>query len=202
MFDFTVTLQDHASGRSSRIHNGLRTLAAASQYTRVRSAMAYARLNGCEQLVGALKASMPNWTTTTKEWLVGIDFGLTDPEALERLAFLPKSKVHVPNAQRLLATKLSPDQCFHPKTFIFDVQQPTIDTPVGIFTGSANLTLSGLNAGSEHGVALLWRSPLSKKDRESLNRVKSELSWWDFAWSGAEPLNGSFLASYRKLHQG
>src|SRR5713226_7333952 len=108
MFDFTVTLQDHASGRSSRIHNGLRTLAAASQYTRVRAAMAYARLNGCEQLVGALKASMPNWTTTTKEWLVGIDFGLTDPEALEHLASLPKSKVHVPNAQRLLATKLSP----------------------------------------------------------------------------------------------
>jgi hypothetical protein len=126
---------------------------------------------------------------------VGFDFGLTEPEALKYLADLPNSRVKIPAATATLEAGLRPALRFHPKTYWFErVIQQTAD--FGLFSGSANLTYSGLHNGHETGMSSLHTSPLSE-DEEAI--LASLHFWWKPAWDDAERCTSALIARYKAV---
>jgi HKD family nuclease len=192
-------VQDSSSGMPSQIFRTITGLARAEAFQSLRIAVAYASLKGCRDLVEGLKDGMRDWVGVTKEWLISIDFGRTEPEALDFLRKIPNSAVRVPDGVYLLSRSLIPESCFHSKTFIFEVDHNNLNDPFAVFTGSANLTRSGLFTGTEHGVALLWIPPLSQLERKYLRMVKESLFWWDKVWNKSDKVSDEFIEKYKKI---
>src|ERR1035437_5895247 len=139
---------------------------------------------------------MPRWAKTRKQWLLSIDFGRTEPDAIALLGDLRNSEVRLANGRALLDRKLIPQCCFHPKTYVFESKD---STAFGLFVGSANLTLSGLHTGSEHATAHLWLPELTAEQNAELERIKERLGWWDGAWAAATRPDGALIREYTKL---
>ena len=119
-------------------------------------AFAYATKRGVELLCETLEAVSPNWDSASKIWIVSIDFGHTEPEAITELQGLPNSQVRIPYASELLRKRLRPKYTFHGKTLV-SYQGGTLDDGKGgILVGSANMTISGLCFGHEHASAFGW----------------------------------------------
>jgi hypothetical protein len=194
----SVAVQDANTGRTSALINKLVELGAAGHFRRLRAAVAYATYSGCRGLGSKLDKRIENWRRLKKYWLVSIDFGRTEVGALDFLQSLPNSEVRIPNAMQLLKYKLMPEQCFHPKTFIFDSGLELAVAPYALFVGSGNLTLSGLHVGVEHGTALLWLPPLRHRETGTLELIQSQLAWWIQAWESASPLTRSLLTRYSR----
>jgi hypothetical protein len=199
MLKTSIILQDARTGRASALMNELSELAGSAHFRRLRVAVAYATKSGCKDLVKCFEKQCRGWNTLQKQWLISIDFGRTEAEALQLLNELGHSEIRIPNAEELLARRLKPKQCFHPKTFILDSGVEAANAPFGLFLGSGNLTLSGLNSGVEHGTSLLWRAPLSASQFGLLTKCHSELSWWDEAWNSATPVTDHLIAQYRSI---
>ncbi len=194
-----LVLQDSNTGQVSQIFRSVIGLAGEASFQRLRVAVAYASLAGCRDLVGGLTRNMRRWRGARKEWLVSIDFGRTEPQAVDFLRHLTNSAVRVPDAQNLLQRKLVPERCFHAKSFIFTEDLTVADGGFGLFTGSANLTLSGLHTGVEHGVALLWKPPRRRAEQSLLAGMQQSLKWWDDAWQRADIGTSSLIADYRRI---
>lgn len=195
----SLTLQDARRGRASALINRLSAIASSTRFRRLRGAVAYATRSGCESAVASLQRNCRGWQSLRKLWLVSIDYGTTESEALQLLSQLPNSEVRIPDGAELLAHGLFPRRCFHPKTFIFDSGTDAAEAPFGLFVGSGNLTLSGLNAGVEHAISLLWLPPLRGREVTMLESSQSELSWWTEAWESASPVSRDFLTQYRRI---
>jgi hypothetical protein len=199
MLKISLILQDAKTGRASALINAISELAASTRFRRLRVAVAYATDSGCRDLVSSLEKKCRGWNSLQKQWLISIDFGRTDAEALELLSGMRNSEVRIPNAEQLLANRLTPRQCFHPKTFVFDSGRPAAEAPYGILVGSGNLTLSGLNAGVEHGTSLLWTRPLTTGELAVLRGCHSQFNWWDDAWQNAVPITEDLVVRYRRI---
>ncbi len=199
MLETEIVVQDVHAGRTSVVINRIIELASAARFRRVRVAVAYASYSGCHDLVNALRGRIRNWNTLQKQWLVSIDFGRTETEALEYLWNLPDSEVRIPDAVELLQNTLIPERCFHPKTYVLDGSSESGNAPFGVFIGSGNLTLSGLHTGVEHATSLLWVPPLSRRERAILERVRRQFSWWEVVWHDASPLTAEILDRYRNV---
>lgn len=197
MYKLELITQDGHSGYMSCIAEGISRLAAANaDFLSIRVAMAYATQSGSRDLCRRLESSMQRWTKTRKEWLLSIDFGRTEPDAITLLGNLKNSEVRLANARAVLDRRLIPEICFHPKTYVFESK----DNPAfGLFVGSANLTLSGLHTGSEHATAHLWLPPFTAEEKVELVRVKDSLKWWNEAWGKATKTNAAIIQEYLKL---
>src|SRR5437660_6678998 len=68
---------------------------------RVRWAVAYSTLRGCQTLVRRVSDRMgpANWKASQKFFITSIDFGLTEPAALEFLGNQANSLVHIANPE-------------------------------------------------------------------------------------------------------
>src|SRR5215471_1538321 len=88
----------------------------------IRWAAAYSTHRGCERLVERVSARMGKsaWKKSPKQFVTALDFGLTEPDALEFLSSLPQSKVHIANADALNRPGFSPRKAYHPKLYLFD----------------------------------------------------------------------------------
>jgi HKD family nuclease len=128
-------------------------------YGRLTGLYAFATLKGARLLVDVLKESV-SWKKAKKRWIVSIDDGITEPDALRFLLSFPKSEVRIPYGEQLLNRALTPVFRFHPKTLLLE-SGTARSIPVGILVGSANLTSSGLCFGHEH--VLSMRLPTSGK---------------------------------------
>lgn len=199
MLTTSLSFQDANTHRSSAVANHLAAVGSAGRFERLRTAVAYASHAGCRDLVARLEGSVIAWNTLEKRWLISIDFGRTDASALEYLHALPNSEVRVPSASELLRTRLMPQRCFHPKTFVFDSGADDANAPFAILIGSGNLTLSGLHAGVEHCTSLVWTPPLNRIETATLTTVQAQYRWWNEAWDAAEPLTRPLLAQYRAV---
>lgn len=196
MYRVELIIQD-SPGSVSSIANELARLAGASaDFVSMRVAVAYATASGCQDLCAQLKASMPRWAKLRKEWLLSIDFGRTEPDAIEELGDLPNSEVRLADARAVLDRRLIPRYCFHPKTYVFESRE---NSAFGLFVGSANLTLSGLHTGSEHATAHLWLPKFSSAEKEELKRVRDGLRWWNDAWNRATRTDDAILQEYSAL---
>ena len=199
MIKTALVLQDSKTGRASALINGIVNLGASAKFGRLRVAVAYATFSGCEALALQLRERVGTWDELEKLWLVSIDFGRTEAEALEYLQRLPNSEVRVPDATELLRNRLIPYRCFHPKTFILDCGATGANGPYAVFVGSGNLTLSGLRTGVEHATSIAWLPPLRRRDVVLLEKTRLQLTWWNEAWDHAVPLTGELLIQYRRM---
>lgn len=112
--------------------------------------VAYVTRAGARQLVGELEIRWPIWKQGRKLFLVGLDFGLTEPAALRYLAQLPNSECRVYDAEETLRQRLRPRSAYHPKVYAFsDAISFRRAKLVGGVVGSANLTAAGLTTNTE-----------------------------------------------------
>ncbi len=147
--------------------------------------MAFASETGVEELRGKVVGSA-DFDSPQKQWLVGIQEGITQPKALERLGVVANSEVRVPFGSAALAGPgLKAPDFFHPKLYYFENSSTE---EAAIVSTSANLTLSGLRTNVEQ--ALAWRGSRSDDAAKELRR------WWDAQWADADPATGAFVAAY------
>lgn len=190
-------LQDASTGRTSKIFAGITALAQSIEFSRIQVAVAYATVSGCRELTNAF-SNIGAWEHVEKQWLISVDFGITEPEALKFIDKLPRSTVRIPDGAELLKRKLKPRQSFHTKIYIFDNEN---HQGLGIFAGSANLTFSGLHLNAENGISTLWETPVKSAEKHSLKSVLEALGWWIDHWEKATPVDQDFLKAYKRLRR-
>lgn len=196
-YEARVHAQDAATGRLFGVLDGIdATATGAPGFTSVDVAVAYATRGGVDALVDRLQRE-PGWASASKRWLVSIDFGFTEPAALEALAKVVQSDVRVPNGLEVVArTNLAPRTTFHAKGYLF--RGPTWgSSPTGLIVGSANLSISALTVGSELMTRQSWFGSLTPAERGTLDvTAKPYLNWFEDVWASADPLL-SVLPQYK-----
>lgn len=148
----------------------------------LRVAVAFASEAGCR----TLRSLCPGraFDALPKYWLIGIENGLTQPEALAFLADLPGSEVRVPYGDRSLETSaLRAPTFFHPKLFVYDG-----DAETWVVSASANLTEGGLIRNTEQFMA--WSGGPDELVATSFGK------WWAKTWKAATPVTPDFIAAY------
>ena len=153
--------------------------------TGLRIAVAYTSLAGIRLLMPRLKLRAgPAWATVPKTVVTSLDFGLTDPRALQQLSEDPDDyEVRLANPSVLTEALLRPRMAFHPKMYVFD-KGATSDAMVG----SPNLTDRALTLNSE--VATL---------QFGLGRPGDLDDAWELMTRGSVALDEPLLERYRAL---
>lgn len=164
------------------------------EFQRLRVAVAYASELGVHALSEEL-SSHPNWQSSMKHFLVSIDHGLTQPEALDRLRNLKRAEVRVPAAEEVIARPhMRRTEVFHPKAFAFDAGSPS--APAGLVIGSSNLTQAGLTSNAELGICLLLpRNSTPSEIGPSFDR------WWSRQWADSSKLTTDLLHRYSEARK-
>jgi HKD family nuclease len=152
---------------------------------RIRVASAFATEAGFE-LLRAKLVGRTAFDAANIQALVGIQGGITQPEALKRLMKAARTEVRVPFGAAALATRsLRAPIFFHPKIYAFE---NTTSKAMAIISGSANLTYNGLRGGVEN--LFTWTGSAS-------DAVALEFdAWWNSTWNAADPVDPAFLAAY------
>lgn len=191
--------QDAAIGCTGSTINGIAELARFTAVAHWDAAVAYATRAGCERLHGKLTETTSTWAAAQKRWLVSMDFGRTEPEALRFLAALQRSEVRVPDGCHVAnATGFAPSSVFHPKVFMC---RGPANPAFGLVVGSGNLTISGLAVGTECGTLGAWRGRLDVEEREALAQAQETSAWFDVMWDAADPLEdviGQYETAWRR----
>jgi HKD family nuclease len=171
--------------------------ASTANYDKMTVLVAYATKLGCEILVSGLAATCPHWADMAKTWIVSLDFGHTQPEALQYLAQLPKSVVAIPNASLVLQENLRPSIRFHPKLYVFECSADP--NKVGVVSGSCNLTRGGLYLNTEQATAVITWPPPTEVDKEAVAHISLTHKLIQDICSSATPLTDDILSAYRSL---
>jgi hypothetical protein len=196
VFSYTVALQ--GTGREGAVMAAIAAGAATADYDRLRAAYAYASAGGAVFFVHTLRDAVEGWDAARKSWLISLDWGHTEPEALEYLASLPLSEVRVPNAAQVIASGLTPRTCFHPKTLLLDQRARPNSPPATLAIGSANLTVSGLRVADEHVSVATWTAGrLTAAGQAELFAMRSEAAHLDATWRRASRLTTRLVSEYR-----
>lgn len=156
-------------------------------------AAAYATRSGAGQLIGALESAGTPWRDARKVFVVGLDFGLTEPAAIEYLDGLPNSECRIYDVDAILASKLVPRAgAYHPKVYaFFDHQTVSRARASSGIIGSVNLTGAALSRNIEAYVKFdvsqdpTWLTSLSKQI-VSLTKASKRV-------------DGAMLSAYRAL---
>jgi hypothetical protein len=162
----------------------------------LKAGFAYASVAGVQLLSWSLADVMDGWGKTKKRWLVSFDWGTTDPDAIGFLASLPNSQVRVPYAEEVIARKLTPAVCFHPKTLA--LQGGRADKPpIALVVGSGNLTLAGLRTGHEAAsIGVCTALPKSQAGLQRLAAMSRYRKALDQIWEGATEPDAELLRRY------
>lgn len=179
-------------GEGPAILNAYRNLARSIPFDRLTGLYAFASRKGARLLVDVLRRAASHWGTVAKRWVISIDGGITEPNALRLLLQQKRTAVYVHDGEELLSRNLKPIHRFHPKTLLLETRSPT-PAATGILVGSANLTCNGLCFGHEHAlVAHLANGPFAA----SLTAGIDELS--DVVAS-ATRIDEEFVARYEAI---
>lgn len=198
MFAYKVALQ--GAGFEDAVIDALEIGAGTAPYNRVRGAYAYATAGGAVLLVDRLQRAIGGWEVAEKRWLVSLDWGHTEPEALDFLASLPGSQVRIPNAAQVLAAGLVPRTCFHAKTLLLDQSQKADKPPATLAIGSANMTVSGLRFGYEHVSVATWLpGALSRAARTELAAMQAQAGRIESLWRRSRKVDRKLVNEYRAL---
>lgn len=195
MEEFRLVIQDPSVGAASTVSQVLCDAARRVDLKRLHVSVAYATKRGCDAFLGI--EEVLRVSDCEKRWLVGIDRGVTEPAALERLRSLPNSEVRVSQGLQTLENGLAQVRGFHPKTYVFR----GVEEQLAVFTGSANLTYSALHGNVEHGIESVWLPPLSKQERYNMERINKSLEWFDLAWGSADIVSDDFISGYKALRE-
>lgn len=153
-------------------------------FTRLRVASAFATESGVEQIEKLVDTA--TFRMAEKQWLIGLENGLTQPAALRRLLELPNSKVCLVQIHEILKSPgLAASTFFHTKLYEFAAPAAGMTT---IITGSANLTEGGLRRNVEQFA--IWDGPLSQEVPTALN------AWWSKYWKQEWLANSALIDEY------
>jgi len=159
-------------------------------------AAAYATESGVEPLLAALEKGLGNaWSKIPMRWVLAFDYCRTQPTAADQLSAAPKSSVRIHDAKAVIARRGAPRKPFHPKTFMFRGADRR-----ALFTGSGNLSRSGLINGHEVGVLLDHRGKPTAASQTIVDSIVAAEAWFDGLWKNAAPHN-LVAAEYRSLFE-
>jgi len=151
----------------------------------VRVAAAFSTESGVRELrsrvIGAAK-----FDAADKRFLIGIQEGVTQPDALRRLQGLTASAVRVPFGRQALASPtLRAPTFFHPKLYYLE---NTSTGEAQLLSASANLTYRGLRASVEQFLA--WSGATTNTEAVAFT------DWWDGLWGLADVATPAFIRTY------
>jgi hypothetical protein len=177
---------------------GIGRIAGSSRFERLDAHFAFATATGVADLTLVLDQASreTEGRFAAQRWLLSLDFGHTEPEALEMLLALPHSQVRVMDGSYLLRRGLRPRRSFHPKTLVLAAGRLA---PVAAYLGSGNLTRSGLRFGNEHGMLSAVAHPANELERREAALLRGHLRQMRRVWDDAEHLSASMLGLYRQL---
>jgi len=193
---YTQTVYVQTENLTSAIVHGLVETAKIVQPVRMFSGVSYASFSGCKLLHEHLLNAIPTWNNVRKDWLIGIDNGITEPKSLEYLASLPNSTLHIFDAEYLLENNLQPRQKFHTKLYIFESHD---NHAIGVFSGSANLTLSGLFLNTEQAISAVFQDPFTDDEKHSLDRTYEQKQILESIFNNNVDFSPELYQRYRKL---
>jgi HKD family nuclease len=148
---------------------------------RVRIAVAYTTYKGCATLFPSLAALIGSvWESIPKTLITSLDFGHTDPGALEYVTAIPNFDVRITNANLTDAgVRLMPAESnFHPKIYLFGEHPDSY-----VLVGSPNLSDRALTASTE--AAALLVAPEELED------------YWDELVEASTTLTDDILTAYK-----
>jgi HKD family nuclease len=157
--------------------------------------VAYATRTGARQLVAELSTQWDGWELARKVFAVGLDFGLTEPEALDYLSRLPNAECRVYRAETALAARLRPAHLYHPKVYAFaDAPHFRRASVLGGVVGSGNLTGAGLRDNFECYMQFVVSTAAAQG-----RAWQEQLIFLEEALETEDPLTADLLARYRRL---
>lgn len=184
------------SQRTGEVYRGLLKVATSARFSSLLVMVAYATRIGCAFIDVAFGKHVPGWRRIEKKWLVSIDYGITEPDAIKYLADLPNSEVRIPNAEGVLRANLRPSIRFHHKIYAFE----SLDhESIGIFSGSPNLTFSGLHLNGEQASAFILTPPYRGSGSKVYDSVHQKTQLLREIYEAVEPLDGGVLSRYRAI---
>lgn len=139
-------------------------------------AYAYATMSGARAF--DLKFGEDFWNTIPTRWLVGIDYGRTQPRALRHLISKPNVEVRVHDGDWVVTQAgFLPRRDFHAKTsFFFNQNQ----SRYGMVVGSGNFSSNGLRKSIEAAASLQ-----AKTDNEFERTIKHAADSANTLWADA-----------------
>lgn len=179
------------------IYRGLMQTASSASYDRLTVVMAYATKIGCELLAEGFKTEITSWKQMKKRWLVSIDRGITEPDALVYLAELPNSVVRVPNRETSSVELQGMPFRFHSKLYFFESRGDR--EKIALFSGSCNLTQSGLLFNVEQATTFILTPPISERDRPFLLDLKRQRTVIERMFRSSSILSDDLLEKHRAL---
>jgi HKD family nuclease len=158
-----------------------------AQTSDVRIASAYVTLGGSEILFQCLSEflTQDRINEIPKTLITCLDFGITEPAALQHWGSLPNTTVRVAGADLLDIGSLLPRRAFHPKVYAFGLKS----AHANILVGSANMTSRGFSINTE-AVWIEKNVPLPSVD-----------SLFSCAAVGTAPLTDDLLSAYKTLRR-
>jgi HKD family nuclease len=160
---------------------------------KVRAGFAYATESGISSLCE--DDSGEDWRNEVQsEWIIGIDQGITEPDALRNLADYSDAQVRVlvPGGE-LNRRALYRRPRFHAKVVFLQSQ---VEDSAFLVTSSANMTASALEdipTNYEVGTVQSMDSGLTNSDIDEFNE------WWEHAWNQSMELSDEFLTKYKNI---
>jgi len=162
---------------------------------RLDVAAAYVTIGGALDLLQTMEACLGDrWVEVQKRWLIAFDYCRTEPLAAQMLLDAPQSSVKVHDGVRVVTRRCVPAVPFHPKTFIFHGPDRH-----AVFTGSGNVSRSGMNTGHEVGLLLDRRAPLNPSDVAAQMQIDAVQVWYNTMWNLAAPLDAALATSYKRI---
>lgn len=121
------------------------------------------------------------WLSTSSRWLVGIDYGRTDPRALREILKRANTEVRVFDGAWVVDQEgFAPRRDFHAKVAIMQNTEAKIS---GIVSGSGNFSYNGLKRSVEAGVSLIAKS--DQKLQKHISPVKDPFEKF---WESSTPI--------------
>ena len=143
---FLLRLQPHGANAIQDLGES----AAEAKWEGLLVCVAYATSAGVAQLVGELDSRWEGFDPAMKLFVVGLDFGLTEPSAVRELSGLPNASCRLFEARTTLSAKLRPQWRFHPKLYAFGSRESMSQSRFASgIAGSANLTAAALTSNVE-----------------------------------------------------
>jgi hypothetical protein len=168
----------------------------------LKAGYAYATAGGVQLASWALEDACPGWAKIRKQWLISLDWGTTEPEAIELLMALPNSSVRIPNAAEVIKRRLMPRVCFHPKVMVLHARRPPQIRAAALVVGSGNLTITGLRTGYEAAaLEVVARGAKGERNRQRLDAIARCVGDLNRVWREAETPDAALLDRYRELRR-
>ena len=177
-----LIIQNHT--HPATIRNSIVDLIAAG-VAELKVAAAYTTTSGSNMLLESVAQSVGHAALAAmpKSLITSLDYGITEPQALDDWLSLDNASVRVAGASGIAAGTTVPIRAFHPKVYAFHFGNQTS----GVLVASANLTGRGFTSNVEAG----WLShgtPSTEVDAA-----------FSLLAEGTEPLTDELLTAYDHL---